>query len=231
MSPLENKQFKTPFSALYWKFAFLELKKPKVLVFAALMIALRIALKSLSIPITADLRINITFFVNALGAMVFGPVVATLSAAVSDTIGAVLFPVGAYFFPFIFIEMAGSLIFALFLYRADLTPARIIGSRFCISFLVNIVLTTPIMMLYYEIMLGKSYTILNLPRIIKNLVLFPIEGILLTLFLGIAAPICLRFNYGNFGVSRLKLTRKSVVGVVILSVVAAILAALYIMSL
>ena len=30
-------------------------------------------------------------------------------------------PSGAYFFPFIFIEIAGSLIFALFLYRARVT--------------------------------------------------------------------------------------------------------------
>ena len=37
--------------------------------FAALMIALRVALKSLGIPIAADLRINVAFFINALGAM------------------------------------------------------------------------------------------------------------------------------------------------------------------
>ncbi len=231
MSPIEQKQFKTPFSALYWKLSFAELKNPRVLVFAALMIALRIAVKSLGIPITADLRINITFFINALGAMVFGPVVATLSAAVSDTIGAVLFPIGAYFFPFIFIEMAGSLLFALFLYRADITPARVIASRFCISFFVNIVLTTPIMMLYYDVMLGKAYTVFNVPRIIKNLVLFPIEGILLTVFLAAVAPICLRFGYGDFSVKRLKLTKQSIVGVAILFVVAVILAILYIRNL
>ncbi len=231
MSPLEQKQFKTPFSADYWRLSFAELKNPRILIFAALMIALRIALRSLGIPITADLRINITFFVNALGAMVFGPVVATLSAAVSDTIGAILFPVGAYFFPFIFIEMAGSLLFALFLYRAELTPARVIASRFSISFLVNIVLTTPVMMLYYDVMLGKSYTVFNVPRIVKNLVLFPIEGVLLTLFLGVMAPICLRFGYGSFSVKRLKLTKKSLVGVAVLSVISIALAVLYISTL
>lgn len=94
--------YQTPFSKAYWRDAAMELKDIRILVFAALMIALRVALKSLGIPIAADLKINIAFFINALGAMVFGPVVAILAAAVSDTLGCLLFPTGVYFFPFIF---------------------------------------------------------------------------------------------------------------------------------
>ena len=51
----------------YWRDAAMELKDIRILVFAALMIALRVALKSLGIPIAADLKINIAFFINALG--------------------------------------------------------------------------------------------------------------------------------------------------------------------
>lgn len=89
--------YQTPFSKAYWRDAAMELKDIRILVFAALMIALRVALKSLGIPIAADLKINIAFFINALGAMVFGPVVAILAAAVSDTLGCLLFPTGVYF--------------------------------------------------------------------------------------------------------------------------------------
>ena len=74
--------YPNPCSKAYWRDAALELKDTRMLVFAALMIALRVALKSLGIPIAADLRINVAFFINALGAMVFGPVVAVLAAAV-----------------------------------------------------------------------------------------------------------------------------------------------------
>ena len=45
--------------------------------------------------------------------MIYGPLVGLLVGAVSDTIGAVLFPTGAYFFPFIFVEMFSSFIFGL----------------------------------------------------------------------------------------------------------------------
>ena len=42
---------------------------------------------------------------------------------VSDTLGALLFPTGAYFFPFIFVEMLGSFLFAVSLYRTKITSA------------------------------------------------------------------------------------------------------------
>ena len=148
--------YPNPCSKAYWRDAALELKDTRMLVFAALMIALRVALKSLGIPIAADLRINVAFFINALGAMVFGPVVAVLAAAVSDTLGCLLFPTGVYFFPFIFIEIAGSLIFALFLYRARVTATRVILSRFCVDFFVNIVLNAPIMAWYYQVDLFRT---------------------------------------------------------------------------
>ena len=108
--------FKTPFSKAYWMQAASEMKNPRMLVFAALTIALRVALKAVKIPIAASIDIHTAFIVNAFGAMVYGPVVALMGAAISDTLGALLIPSGPYFFPFIFTEMAGSLIFALFLY-------------------------------------------------------------------------------------------------------------------
>ena len=213
--------YANPFSKAYWKDAAAELKDTRMLVFAALMIALRVALKSLGIPIAADLKINVAFFVNAFGAMVFGPVVAIVAAAISDTLGCLLFPSGAYFFPFIFIEIAGSLIFALFLYRAKVTATRVILSRFCIDFFVNIVLNTPIMWLYYKMVLGKSYVIFQLPRIIKNLALFPLESVLLILFLTVTIPIGRRFGLLYDSAESLKLQKRQIVLLVTLFVVGA----------
>lgn len=203
--------YATPFSKAYWRDAAAELRDTRMLVFAALMIALRVALKAYGIPIAADLKINIAFFVNAFGAMVFGPVVAIVAAAISDTLGCLLFPSGAYFFPFIFIEIAGSLIFALFLYRARVTATRVILSRFCIDFFVNIVMNAPIMWVYYKMVLGKSYVIFQLPRIIKNLALFPLESVLLTLFLTFMIPIARRFRLVYDNGENLKFQKRQIV--------------------
>ena len=185
---MPEKLYAHPFSKEYWREAAGELRKTRVLIFAALMIALRVAFKTVSIPIAADLRIGVGFLINAYGAMVMGPVVAMLAAAVTDTLGYVVAPNGIYFFPFILTEMAGSLVFALFFYRTKITVKRVMLSRFCIDLFVNVVLTTPIMMLYYAMMLGKSYKVFNLMRILKNMVMFPIESVLLVVFLRLTIP-------------------------------------------
>lgn len=203
--------YATPFSKAYWHDAVCELKKTKMLAVAAVMIAVRVALKGLPIPTgIPNLQINLGFFVNALGASIFGPVVALLAAAVSDTLGCILFSSGPYFFPFIVTELAGSLIFALFLYRAPRSSLRVILSRFCVCFFVNIVIQTPIMMLYYDMVLGKSYAWFDLPRIIKNLVLFPLESLLLILFLNAVSPVTYRMKLTYAPPEKLRLTKRSV---------------------
>ena len=224
------KLFDNPFSKEYWKQAASELKNTKTLIFAALMIALRIALKSVSIYIAADLRISIEFLVNALGAMTFGPVVAIAGAAVSDTLGALLFPSGPYFFLFIFTEIAGSLVFALFFYRTRISVTKVILSRFCTNFFVNIVLQTPIMYLYYQMMLGKTYKIFNLPRMIKNLVLFPVESLLLVLFLRALIPPLKSLGYKVSDISNLHFTKKNIVTLVILTIIGGAAVVIYVLT-
>ena len=91
------------------------------------------AMKPLRIPVATDVNITFGFIVNALGSMVYGPVVALLGGAVSDTLGYLVSPNGVYFFPFILLEMGGSFIFALFLYSTDITPVRLILSKFCVN--------------------------------------------------------------------------------------------------
>lgn len=208
--------YRTPFSKAYWRDACSELKNIRMLVVAAVLIAVRVALKPLNIDLTPNLSINFGYFINALGAMIFGPVIAVLSAAVSDTLGCLLFPSGPYFFPFILTEIAGSLIFALCLYRAPLSGRRVTLSRFLVCFLVNIVIQTPIMLRYYQLMLNKDYALFDLPRILKNLVLFPLESLLLLLFLNVITPITYRQKLTYDPPKKLVITKKLVAFVLVL---------------
>ena len=213
-----------PFSKAYWHDAVAELKDIHMLVFAALMIALRLVMKQVSIPITPFLRINAAYFVNALGAMVFGPVFAALCAAVTDVLGYIIRPDGVYFPPFILTEIGGSVVFALFLYRAKVTTTRVMLSRFSINLFINVLLQTPIMMWYYALyMNGKQYTFtMAVPGMIKNVLMFPIESVLLTLFLGVMLPITnrlgLTYSVGH-AKDALKFSKKQVVTLVMLFIV------------
>lgn len=182
--------YKTPFSAAYWKDAASQLFDVRILCVTAILIAMRVALKSTWIPVGPELNITIGFFVNALGASVFGPVVAMIAAAISDTLGCILFPSGPYFFPFIFVEIVGSLTFALFLWRAKLSATRIILSRFTVVAVCNFILNPSIMIWYYAwLNNGKSYAFVTVPRVVKNLALFPAEALLLVIFLGALVPV------------------------------------------
>ncbi|MBR4458753.1 MAG: folate family ECF transporter S component [Clostridia bacterium] len=183
-----NTLYPHPFSRAYWRDAAAEFRDTRMLMFAALMIALRVGFKAIKIPVGPYLDINSAFVINAMGAMCFGPVVAIAAAAITDTLGCILVPSGPWFPPFVLTEIAGSLIFALFLYRARVTVKRVVLSRFCVSFFVNLVLQTPIMVWYNQVMLGKGYVWLDLPRIIKNLALFPFEALILVVFLRAAMP-------------------------------------------
>lgn len=222
MSQTKNKTlYPHPFSKAYWKDAAGELKDTRVLVFAALMIALRVAMKLVAIPLAPGLKINTAFIVNALGAMVFGPVVAAICAVATDILGYLQNPEGVYFVPFVLTEVAGSVIFALFLYRAKVGPVRVMLSRFTICIVVNMLIQTPIYMWYYALYMGgKQYTFaMALPSIIKNLFMFPLESVALTLFLRIMIPITNRMGLTQTGVDAkdaLKFTKKQVAALAIL---------------
>ena len=211
MSTTENKKlFKTPFSKEYWILALNEMKNPRTLVFAALILALRIAVKPLSIHIAGDLSEGIGFVINAFGSMIYGPVVALLSGALSDTLGFLVFPSGVYFPAYMITEMAGSFVFALFLYRAEISIPRLIICRFCICFFVNVILAYPIHVWYYSVALGRDYSIAWI-RIVKNVVLFPIEAVILAVIFRSMIPPFRKLGYLASGTDHLDFSRKHVI--------------------
>ena len=82
--------FNTPFSRRYWRLAADEFKDIRMILIAALVVAVRVALRpySNSLQIAPSLTINLSFWINAAGSMIYGPLVGLLSGAVSDTISA-----------------------------------------------------------------------------------------------------------------------------------------------
>ena len=228
-----TKLYKTPFSASYWRDAAAELKDTKMLVITALMIALRVALKPLAIPLGPQLSIQTATLATALGAMIFGPVVAIPAAIVSDTIGFVIYPTGDYFLPFVLTEIAGTMFYALFLYRAKVTPTRVMLARFCICFFVNVVLQQIIYAWWYAYMGNPEEAkesilgILTVSRIFKNLAMFPIESVVLTLFLKVLMPVVKRAKLIYCSDTDMRFTKKQVVTLVCLVLVGAVSAVSY----
>ena len=214
-----------PFSRAYWRDAASELKDTKMLVITALMIALRIALKPFAIYIGPQMAIQTATLATALGAMIFGPVVAIPAAMISDTIGFMIFPTGDYFLPFMLTEIASTMIYALLFYRAKPSTTRVIIARFLICTLVNVVLQQVIFAWQYTYMGNPDKAkdsimgIMTLSRIFKNLFFFPIESVVITLFLKALVPITTRAKLTYDPNPNLTFTKKQVAVLVLLVVV------------
>ena len=214
-----------PFSKAYWKDAASEMKSIKMLVVTALMIALRVALKPLAIPLGPQLSIQTAMLATALGAMIFGPVVAIPAAIVSDTIGFMIYPTGDYFLPFVLTEIASTMIYALCLYRAKPSATRVIIARFLICFAVNVVLQQMIFAWQYTYMGNPEKAkdalmgIMTVARLAKNLFFFPIESIVITLFLKVLIPITSRAKLTYGGKSGMEFTKKQIAVLIVLLVV------------
>ena len=217
--------YKTPFSAAYWRDAVAELKDIKMLVVTALMVALRIALKPFAIYIGPQMAIQTATLATALGAMIFGPVVAIPAAIISDTIGFMIFPTGDYFLPFMLTEIAGTMIYALCLYRAKPSATRVIVARFLICFVVNVVLQQLIFAWQYTYKGNPDKAkdsimgIMTVARIFKNLFFFPIESVVITLFLKVLVPITSRAKLTHGGSTGLEFTKKQIAALLALVVV------------
>jgi len=177
-------------SKKYWQEAASVIKDTKMLAFSALIVALRVAVKLLKIPLAAGLTLTFDAYVNSIGSMVYGPVMGLLVGAVSDTLGCVIAPSasGPYFLPFILVEMSSSFIFALFFWRRDLTIGRVLTAKFTVNFICNIILTSACMKwsyyYFYGIEKAETYALINLTRIAKNLIMFPLESMLIIIILG-----------------------------------------------
>ena len=195
--------YSTPFHKAYWRDAAGELKSTKTLVIAALMIALRVATKGLAVPIAPSLKLfSVASFINALSAMIIGPVMAIPAAFLSDFLGVLLWDgLGTYFLPYALQEIAGSVIWALLLYRAKPTPWRVMLGRLAICVLVNVLLGTAIDRMWQQYYYGNSTVVLTIPRIVKNTFMFPIESVVMTFFLGLMVPITNRMGLTYSGSS------------------------------
>ena len=194
---------------------------------SALLVALRIALKPFAIYIGPQMAIQTATLATALGAMIFGPVVAIPAAMISDTIGFMIFPTGDYFLPFMLTEIASTMAYALCLYRAKPSATRVMIARFIICFFVNVVLQQFIFAWQYTYMGNPEKAkesimgIMTTARIFKNLFFFPIESVVITLFLKVLIPITSRAKLTYGGSKGLEFTKKQIVALALLMVIGA----------
>lgn len=184
-----------------------ELKNIRCIVVTAVLIALDLALKGVTIQVTNELKISFAFLALASVGMLYGPVVSFMAGVITDVIGFLLFTAsqGGVFNPmFTAIEAIGAMIYGIFLYdlkyaKIDLrnfksTPkeglkqvGRIAIAKAAVVVVCNLLLTPTAIVLNKFFMSGEwivEPTLIAYPaRLIKNCVQYPVDCVLLVLVL------------------------------------------------
>ena len=150
----------------------------KILISAFLLASCIVLSRFLSIR-TPIISIGFSFVPLMLVAIILGPKYSILIGGLSDLIGALLFPTGAYFPGFTLSGLLTGLIYGLFLYNKDKLIVnkkylfKLIISVVLVTFLVNGVLNT----IWVIIITNNAAKIIIPIRILKQLIMAPIEVI------------------------------------------------------
>ena len=178
-----------------------ELKQVRALTVTALLMALGIVLRSLSIPIGTDIRITFSFLGISAIAMLYGPVVSMIASLGVDIIGYLLdgAKMREYNVLLALVVMLNALIYGMFLYHRKSKKGLIFSAvlaRLTIVVVGNLVLNSSILYAsyinpHYPFHMSSSewtaFFTWMLPRLVKNVGQFPFDIVMLCVFLPIIA--------------------------------------------
>jgi len=112
------------------------------------------------------------------GAILLGPKWSIMIAVLGDIIGAILFPMGSFFIGFTISAALTGLIYGIFLYKGGKKKIsdmnflfRIIISSVLVLLVVNLLLNS----YWLNIMLNKAWKTLVSARLIKELIMLPVQ--------------------------------------------------------
>lgn len=174
-----------------------ELKSLRNLAAAGMLLAMAVAVRSLSVEITPDVRIVFTCLPLCLTGLLYGPAVCGMSAFALDLIGFMIDNKSArgYSPELAVLQILIGVIYGLFLYRQNMTKPgakdllRIALARLTVIVLCNICIRS---LLLYTLYTNRSFSIFGAtremwdafflsasPRAVKNIAQYPLDVVLL----------------------------------------------------
>jgi ECF transporter S component (folate family) len=165
---------------ILWLESLSEFKKTKNLVLCALMAALAIVLGYVTtVEIGPFIKIGFSGIPNRVVDFLFGPIVGGIFGGILDILKYFVRPTGPFFIGFTISEIVSGIIYGAFLYKRPVKIYRIAIAGFVEKLIVNCGLNT----LWLSMLYGKGFMILLTARIIKNLIMWPIDCIIIFILL------------------------------------------------
>ncbi len=151
----------------------------RVLTTAGMLVAVAVVFGFFKIPITQIIEIRFQFLPIACGAMLFGPVVGGIIGALADILGYLVKPTGPFFPGFTLSAVIQGILYGLFLYHREITAKRVIPAQAANTLTIDFLLNP----LWLSILYGRGFIVIFTERIAKNLIMFPINVVLLLVVL------------------------------------------------
>lgn len=142
----------------------------RLLVTLSLLIATEVVLNRFLSINAWNLKIGFSFVPVAIAAIMFGPIAAGLVGALGDLIGALLFPIGAYFPGFTLTAFITGVILGLFLHKKQ-TVLRIVLAVGINNLIFSLFLNS----LWISILYTSPYLPLVATRVIQCAILIPVQ--------------------------------------------------------
>ena len=154
------------------------MSKNKKIVLTAVLLAMEIVLSRFLSIKTPLMKISFAFVPTCICAIWLGAKWTVLLNVLGDLIGATLFPTGAYFVGYTISTAIAGLIYGLILYKDE--KKTYTNKQFLIRIIISVILVTCISniglnTLWISITTGKAFIILLGTRIIKEIIMIPIQ--------------------------------------------------------
>ena len=143
----------------------------KTMLHVSILIAMEVILSRFVSIATPIVKIGFGFVPIAICAMLYGPVWAGVAGGLADFMGAILFPIGAYFPGFTVSAFLTGVVFGLFLYKREVKWLNL-----CAAVLINCLGISLCLSTYWlTIITGSPFLALLPTRIVQNVIMIPVQ--------------------------------------------------------
>lgn len=168
------------------KDSFHELSNVRTLTGVAMFCALYMVLSTFNVYLTPSLRITFGFLAVAASCYFYGIVPNVIAGFICDFLGWMLHPDGGYFPGYALNAMIQAFIFASFFYgQKKVSVWKVLAARLLVVIINYICLNS----LWLSLMYGDSFWVLAGMRIAKNVIMFPVDCLMLWLVLRLCSRI------------------------------------------
>jgi len=153
--------------------SYLEFKKTSTITTASMFAAIAVVLGSMSLEIGNYIKIGFSSIANQFVYYLFGPVVGGFFGGALDILKYFVKPTGEFFPGWTLSAMLAGVIYGCFFYKRKLSFLRVLAAELTVAVICNMLLGT----LWLDIMYGKGFMVLLPARVIKNLIMSPVNAL------------------------------------------------------